>query len=1254
MKRSYLFIISLIGCLLTSGSVSVFAQLVEAAPSPTKVGSGIVNFYSSKYGTSALQFEGWYGGEKEPETLKDSNGGDILVFTGETKGTMVYKMNDFVLQLKDKNILHLYIYPIEDIDKLTVEIFLLANKLPGQFSDIKGIQEFGSQKKGGWRTLEVDLSSLKVVDEANENYMDKSNANMSAIEIKFLDKDYSYYLDHVYFYNKTTSPEINPALPEFTPYAPPAMWKENQLIPVYSDSYANSLIKETDLKEGENEKIGNNNVWRCKASELKIDLDNTEDISGMDTLYLDIYSNQAVEKVNLLFTDASDNIGQKVERDIKQGKWNRVNIPLAELGGNGFDPSNLKKIAVSLDIEDFFVDNIYFGKKTDQNSWQNGQSLNNRLGRGINLGDIFEFGDLGVWNKDYVKMIHEKGFQHIRMPIRWESFGRSLDDEPFNLDTVFLRTVKEVVDDVLAKDMKIIINMHHHEIMHADPAGQKERFLCMWGQIAEYFRYYPEELLFEILNEPSGNMDPHWNNYLKGALNVIRQTNPGRAVLVGTANGGGIDGLTSLELPSDDHLIVTVHYYSPIDFTHQGATFGGGTPTTGVKWRDTQSEREAVIADFGLIDNFSKTWNVPIHIGEFGVYEKADMNSRALWTAYVAHHIRERGYSSAYWDFSAKFGIYDPVNEEFHQPLVDALLRNSIPEPAQLKDGIRTEIYNSEEAIGEWYFNQHQQGNDFTKGEKDIVVTVKKQGAEGSHVQPLLQKILVEKGASYEVSFAAVVSQETKNGNVISYIGMDGNPGYTRYSPMYPFHPTTTEKIFTYRFTMLEETDDLARLAFDLGGGNLTPETTITISKITIHKIQDVLTPAKPPVEENIDNIFSSEDGAMEEDKFIPKPETIKNTDDKDVLEFKKVDKVTINLKGKDVGSKRYLRLDAYPGDPLTLVVKATYETTTEECPVTILSAQRLLKQSTPNQALTQNIWNYLEVDMTGFFKSTGGRVDKIVISNGEAAEMNLYLDHLYFYEKKNTSSPDPEPEPEPTPSVAAPSSSEAPHSEQEVISIFSGLYTNLPTEIEAGSNTLFGEVQIQGDNTWKLEQTRQLTINLSEKADISGMEYMRLDIWSPETDHIDIYLSDGDKISDPIRIETQSKTWRIVNIPLTEEMTGQLSGLKYIQITSTFRGTFYIDNFYFYGKDNTTGNSSISDISNIIYTIAGNWIRIESESDLKDVNLYDLTGQFLIGQSLSGQSGQLDLSTLRTGIYLIHIRCHNGITRTGKIIKGS
>ena len=43
--------------------------------------------------------------------------------------------------------------------------------------------------------------------------------------------------------------------------------------------------------------------------------------------------------------------------------------------------------------------------------------------------------------------------------------------------------------------------------------------------------------------------------------------------MIGPANWNSINSLNTLEIPNDENLIITVHYYSPFEFTHQGASW---------------------------------------------------------------------------------------------------------------------------------------------------------------------------------------------------------------------------------------------------------------------------------------------------------------------------------------------------------------------------------------------------------------------------------------------------------------------------------------------------------------------------------------------------------------------------------------------------------------------------------------------------------------------------------------------------------
>lgn len=466
--------------------------------------------------------------------------------------------------------------------------------------------------------------------------------------------------------------------------------------------------------------------------------------------------------------------------------------------------------------------------------------VNERLGKGINIGNTFEAPSEDAWgnpwNPEYFKMIAELGFTHVRVPVRWEPAERSMSTAPYTIYPEFLEKIKSVIDEALKNKLHIIINMHHHEALIADPSGQKERFLSQWGQISDYFKAYPDSLLFEILNEPNDKVTPAvWNELAPEALSEIRKTNPDRVVVIGTAEWGGIGGLSQLQLPDDENIIVTIHYYNPFDFTHQGADWSNMEGVTGVKWNDTEQERETIHQEFKSVISFSNTNKVPVHVGEFGAYSKADIDSRERWTTYLARWFEEQGFSWAYWEFSAGFGIYDPATKKFVQPLVDALLHNPIPEPTQT---IVTPVYKSnfQNDTDGWMIN-NQGGASSTVSVKDnkLETVVTKGGTEGWHIQLMKTDLLLEKGQMYRLSFTASSSEPY---TATCYIGRNADPwdAYGDYNQAAFGHE---EETFSYVFTMNENTDPAARFVFDLGKmvGETTALGIVTFSNIQLDKL---------------------------------------------------------------------------------------------------------------------------------------------------------------------------------------------------------------------------------------------------------------------------------------------------------------------------------------------------------------------------------------------------------------------------------
>jgi endoglucanase len=471
--------------------------------------------------------------------------------------------------------------------------------------------------------------------------------------------------------------------------------------------------------------------------------------------------------------------------------------------------------------------------------------MNARLGRGINMGNAFEAPDENAWGNpwkpEYFEMMADLGFQHVRLPVRWEPEARSLATAPWTINPDFMARIQEVVDKALAEELIIIVNMHHHELLFEDPDDQKERFLSQWYQIADHFKDYPPELIFEVLNEPHGNLTPEkWNVFFADALAEVRKTNPTRVVLMGTADYGGLGGLAYLEPPDDENVIVSVHYYNPFNFTHQGAEWVGSQADAwlGTQWRDTEAERETVAGEFAAAFAFSQQHDVPIHVGEFGAYSKADLDSRVRWTTFLGRWFEEQELSWAYWEFSAGFGIYNPSTRQFLEPLVDALLHNDMPEPTAVDSKI---IYRSNFSSGTDGWNLSSQGGasstlSASNGLLNINITTG--GTESWHVQLTRPNMALHQGRMYRLS---VKAKATASRSATLYAGRNSDP-WTSYSGYSGITLSASVQSYSVTFTMNNPTDLQARLVMDLGRSTEDVE----ITEVMLEELNLVVTSLPP------------------------------------------------------------------------------------------------------------------------------------------------------------------------------------------------------------------------------------------------------------------------------------------------------------------------------------------------------------------------------------------------------------------------
>jgi endoglucanase len=304
---------------------------------------------------------------------------------------------------------------------------------------------------------------------------------------------------------------------------------------------------------------------------------------------------------------------------------------------------------------------------------------NRALGRGINLGNALDAPLNATWalrlRGDYFDAIKRAGFNSVRLPVAF--YLHTAADAPYAIDPGFMARVDWAINQALSRGLVVVLDNHHDVGMENRPDDSLPRLAAVWTQLAERYRDYPETLYFELLNEPSGALnDDEWTKDAAVLLSAVRKADPKRTVVIGPAYWNSLDHLGALALPEDDrNIIVTVHYYVPMRFTHQGASWiPGADKWKGTTWTGDEAEQATLDRDFDKAAQWAVANRRPLYLGEFGAFQAADMESRARWTRAVADAARRRGMSFAYWEFGSSFGAYDPTKLQWRTPLLTALI----------------------------------------------------------------------------------------------------------------------------------------------------------------------------------------------------------------------------------------------------------------------------------------------------------------------------------------------------------------------------------------------------------------------------------------------------------------------------------------------------------------------------------------------------------------------------------------------------
>jgi len=303
---------------------------------------------------------------------------------------------------------------------------------------------------------------------------------------------------------------------------------------------------------------------------------------------------------------------------------------------------------------------------------------NKLLGRGMNIGNALDAPHEGAWGvtlkEEYFQAIKDAGFDSVRIPIQWSAHAEP--DPPYTIDPAFFARVDWAIDQALSRGLTTVIDVHHYAEMDEDPVSNAPRLVGLWRQIAGRYQNRPSRLFFELFNEPQNNFsDRQWNDAIPGLMQAIRETNPTRMVIIGPGYWNGFDHLPSLQLPeADRQIIVTFHYYKPMQFTHQAQDWMPRSAAwKGTKW-GSRRDHDVLRHDFDFAAAWAREHRRPLYLGEFGASENADLESRVSWTSAAAREAERLGFSWSYWQLCASFAVYDCATRQWNQAMLQALV----------------------------------------------------------------------------------------------------------------------------------------------------------------------------------------------------------------------------------------------------------------------------------------------------------------------------------------------------------------------------------------------------------------------------------------------------------------------------------------------------------------------------------------------------------------------------------------------------
>jgi endoglucanase len=337
---------------------------------------------------------------------------------------------------------------------------------------------------------------------------------------------------------------------------------------------------------------------------------------------------------------------------------------------------------------------------------------------GVNLGgwlSQYKYYDLKHFNsfitETDIQRIAEWGFDHIRLPIDYPV----LEDDalPGIYKASGFNLIEKCIDWCQNNGLRLVLDLHKApgysftNTLETDSAGtnslfldpaMQSRFINFWVEFARRYKGQLKDLLvFELLNEMVLPDSAPWNGLAQKTIDRIRAIDPERLIIIGGNRYNAPDELVNIAVEPDSNLLYTFHSYEPMVITHQLAPwvrplrkfkrsvdypgiaeglaeFLEANPEYKPEYeRSARGEINKALLQTALQPalDFTTSTGQPTYCGEFGVIDRAPLQTRINWTRDIIAIMKSHDIGYAYWSYKAMdFGLVDQKGNVVSDELV--------------------------------------------------------------------------------------------------------------------------------------------------------------------------------------------------------------------------------------------------------------------------------------------------------------------------------------------------------------------------------------------------------------------------------------------------------------------------------------------------------------------------------------------------------------------------------------------------------